>query len=83
VKNFKPHIDHFVSAINLMGLKPEEVIVVGDSVIDVAPALALNAFPVAVKTGVRSEDELKAAGAKVILNSIAEFPKWFKTINPV
>ncbi|MEM0084299.1 MAG: HAD family hydrolase [Candidatus Methanomethylicia archaeon] len=77
VKNFKPHVEHLAKAINLMGLKPEEVIVIGDSIIDIIPAVALNAFPVAVKTGVRGESELKSAGAKVILNSVADFPKWF------
>jgi len=76
VKNFKPHIDHLLKAINLMNLKPEDVIVVGDSIIDVIPAVVLNAFPIAVKTGVRREDELRAAGAKVVLNSIAELPDW-------
>ncbi|MCS7368670.1 MAG: HAD family hydrolase [archaeon GBS-70-058] len=78
VKNFKPHVEHLVKAISLMELNPTEVIVVGDSIIDIIPALALNAFPVAVKTGVRSEDELRSAGAKIVLNSIAEFPGWLQ-----
>jgi phosphoglycolate phosphatase len=63
-----------------MQLNPTEVIVVGDSIIDIIPALALNAFPVAVKTGVRGEDELRAAGAKIVLNSVAELPNWLQKL---
>jgi len=80
VRNFKPHVEHLAKAISLMQLNPTEVIVVGDSIIDIIPALALNAFPVAVKTGVRSEDELRAAGAKIVLNSVAELPNWLQKL---
>lgn len=77
VKNFKPHVDHLLRAINSLNLNPEEVIVVGDSIVDIIPAIAINAFPVAVKTGVRSESELRSAGAKIVLDSIADFQNWF------
>jgi len=80
VRNFKPHVEHLAKAISLMQLNPTEVIVVGDSIIDIIPALALNAFPVAVKTGVRGEDELRAAGAKIVLNSVAELPNWLQKL---
>ena len=79
VKYLKPNPEHLMAAINLLGIKPEETVVVGDSTLDVIPAAKLNALPVAVKSGVRSVHELRAAGAKIILDSVSDFPSWFRS----
>lgn len=49
-----------------------EVIVVGDTVHDVAGALAAGATAVAVASGRTGADELRAAGAHVVLESLAD-----------
>lgn len=80
VKNFKPHPEHLLKVISLLGLHPRRVLVVGDSTLDVISAKKIKATPIAVKTGVRTIEELKKAGAKIILNSIADFPTLLKAL---
>ncbi len=51
---------------------------VGDHVHDVEGALAAGAVSVSVLTGGCSEEELRAAGTHVVLESLAEFPAWLE-----
>lgn len=53
-------------------LKPEEILFVGDSDIDMQTAKNANMFPVGVSWGYRTEEELKTSGAKVVLNTALE-----------
>jgi phosphoglycolate phosphatase len=49
---------------------------VGDHIGDVRGARTAGALSVAVSTGPISADELRAAGADVVLDSLTEFPGW-------
>lgn len=49
-------------------LKPEEILFVGDSDIDMQTAINANMFPVGVSWGYRTENELKSSGAKIVLS---------------
>lgn len=53
-------------------LKPEEILFVGDSDIDMQTAVNANMFPVGVSWGYRTEEELKASGAKLVINNASE-----------
>lgn len=53
-------------------LKPEEILFVGDSDIDMQTAINANMFPVGVTWGYRTEEELKNSGAKVVINNASE-----------
>jgi phosphoglycolate phosphatase len=53
-------------------LKPEEILFVGDSDIDMQTAVNANMFPVGVTWGYRTEEELKNSGAKLVVNSASE-----------
>jgi phosphoglycolate phosphatase len=53
-------------------LKPEEILFVGDSDIDMQTAINADMFPVGVSWGYRTAEELKASGAKIILNNASE-----------
>lgn len=53
-------------------LKPEEILFVGDSDIDMQTAVNANMFPVGVSWGYRTEDELKTSGAKLVINNASE-----------
>jgi phosphoglycolate phosphatase len=50
---------------------------VGDTPTDVAAAHAAGAVGVAVPTGPHPADELRAAGADVVLETLGNFPAWF------
>jgi phosphoglycolate phosphatase len=49
-------------------LKPEEILFVGDSDIDMQTAVNANMFPVGVTWGYRTEAELRESGAKVTID---------------
>jgi phosphoglycolate phosphatase len=51
-----------------MGLKPEEIIFVGDSGIDMQTATNANMFAVGVSWGYRPKEELIENGAKQVVN---------------
>jgi phosphoglycolate phosphatase len=51
---------------------------VGDTPADMAAAVQGGACPVGVTTGSFTENELRLAGAKVILASLAQFPDWYR-----
>jgi phosphoglycolate phosphatase len=53
-------------------LKPEEIIFIGDSDIDMQTAVNANMFAVGVTWGYRTEEELKASGAKLVIHNPLE-----------
>jgi len=54
-----------------MGLKPEELLMVGDTVVDIRAGKAAGAQTVGVLCGFGREDELRRAGADLILSDTA------------
>jgi len=48
----------------------------GDHLGDIRGALAAGAVPIGVATGPCTREELLAAGAEVVFDSLAEFPDW-------
>ena len=53
---------------------------VGDSPPDMAAAVEAGVWAVGVATGSFSGDDLACAGADVVLDSLAGFPAWYRTI---
>lgn len=53
-------------------LKPEEILFVGDSDIDMQTAVNANMFPVGVTWGYRTEEELKNSGARLVINQASD-----------
>ncbi len=86
--NARLHLDHIGIEAELRGrlwaeAKAEALVeygaavYVGDHVGDVRGARRAGALSVAVATGPCPADELRAAGADVVLNDLTEFPAWF------
>jgi phosphoglycolate phosphatase len=59
-------------------LDPEQVVVVGDTPLDVHAARACGVRAVAVATGTATRDELAACGPDVLLDTLAELPAWHR-----
>lgn len=55
-----------------LGVSPERCLFIGDTAVDMKTALNAGMYPVGVLWGFRGEDELQAAGAKVIIATPAE-----------
>lgn len=64
----KPNPSEALAISKSMGLKPEEIIFVGDSGIDMQTATNANMFAVGVSWGYRPKEELIENGAKQVVN---------------
>jgi phosphoglycolate phosphatase len=60
-----------------LGVPPSEFVYVGDSDIDMQTAVAAGMLPVGVLWGFRTDRELQAGGAKVLIQSPADLLKLF------
>lgn len=81
VKHVKPHAEHIEAALKALGVKPEEALVVGDSIIDVKCAKELNIIAVGLLTGVSTQKELIDAGANYLITSITDLLILMKQVN--
>ena len=68
----KPAPDTVNEVMRQLGLSPAEVVLVGDSEVDVATAANAGCACIAVTWGYRSVEELRAAGATVLANDCDE-----------
>ncbi len=80
VRHVKPDPEHLQTALQILGAKPEETLIVGDSRVDVQSAKALNAVAVGLPTGVASTQQLIAAGADFIVTSMSDLPLLVKRL---
>ena len=72
----KPNPDMIRLAIEQLGSLPQNTVYVGDSEVDVATAINADMDCAAVSYGFRSEEELIAAGAKVICHTVKELREY-------
>jgi HAD superfamily hydrolase (TIGR01509 family) len=70
----KPHPKHVASAMARSNATSEEVVVVGDSVVDILSGKHIDAITVGVTTGLSSRQSLAEAGADYLVDSIIELP---------
>ncbi len=75
VTEMKPHPAQLEAALLALDVKPQEAMLVGDSVKDVACALQLNVLAVGVTTGLSSVEKLKRSGVHYIASSINDVPR--------
>lgn len=71
VRNVKPDKEHLLSALRFFGTAPAYSCVVGDHPMDVVMGKEAGAFAIGVLTGTHTDEELRAAGADLILPSAA------------
>jgi phosphoglycolate phosphatase len=76
----KPHPQPFLAAMKAAGVTPEETLIVGDGVPDVAGALAVGSRCVAVEFGYAPADMLLDLGA---WKSIADFDELLPLLNSI
>jgi len=70
----KPDPAHLETALKALKVKPEEAIVIGDSVRDMECARQLKVLAVGVTTGFSSIEELTRAGADYLASSSTDIP---------
>lgn len=70
----KPNPAHLEAALRALSVKPEEALVVGDSVSDMMCARGLGAIAVGVTTGISSPEDLTRAGSTFLISSLVDLP---------
>ncbi len=71
-RHTKPYPDPILMAAQMMGVRPEECLMIGDTTVDVRAAKAAGAQVVSVLCGFGEEAELRRLGTDLILRSTAE-----------
>jgi predicted PurR-regulated permease PerM/phosphoglycolate phosphatase-like HAD superfamily hydrolase len=72
----KPHPSPVHHAADLLGVRVDRCLVVGDSVVDIEAARAAGARSAAVLCGFGTQDQLERAGADLILVTTGELADW-------
>lgn len=78
-KNHKPHPDPILHVCKLLKVKPNEVIYVGDSLVDFEASRKANVRFVGVLSGDLREEELRKNGVENVISSVSELPKFLKS----
>ncbi len=78
----KPHPDLALLAAQRLDRQTSECVVVGDAIDDMRMAVSAGMPAFGVGYGVATSEELRAAGAQVVLESVAELADALKTVSP-
>jgi HAD superfamily hydrolase (TIGR01509 family) len=71
-KLMKPNPDVVVRAINALGVRPESVVLIGDTVTDVEASLAAGVHAIGYGVKMQRRKELEQAGAEVVIEDMGE-----------
>jgi len=74
----KPHPEPIERCAELLGVRPEEIIMVGDGPQDVEAGRAAGALTIGVRGGILPEARLLASNPDVLLDSLEAFPAWLR-----
>lgn len=72
VRRVKPHPEHLLAALVALQCTPAQAAVVGDHPMDMAAGKAVGVATIGVLTGAGTRETLHAAGADLIVQSVAE-----------
>lgn len=81
VTNVKPDTEQCELALKTMGVKPNNMVLVGDSVADMQSAKELKAIAVGIPTGIATQKQLTTAGANYIITALSDLPVLIKELN--
>lgn len=79
----KPAPDVVIRALERLGCKPENAIMVGDTTADIAAAHAAGVRCVSITHGFGTREEFEAAGADYIVDTLTEIPALIEQIEAI
>jgi pyrophosphatase PpaX len=77
----KPNPEHLEMALKVLGVAPEETVVVGDGNVDMESAKELQAVAVGLPADTAKIDQLMRHGANYIITLITDLPVLIEKIN--
>jgi HAD superfamily hydrolase (TIGR01549 family) len=81
VSAVKPNPVHLEAVLSALNIRPEEAIVVGDSILDMRCARELDITGIGITTGISSPKELTYTGASYLISSLTEIPKLIQQLS--
>lgn len=78
----KPHPHMLRCNMDRLGIEPQRTVMIGDTTHDIRMALGAGVFAIGVSWGFHTVDELKAAGAHVIVHDFAELNATLDAFQP-
>jgi phosphoglycolate phosphatase len=81
VMHVKPDPEHLDAALKILGVSPEETVVIGDSCVDMQSAKGVGAVAVGLPTGVSTVEQLMNGGADYVVTSMADLPVLMRKLN--
>jgi HAD superfamily hydrolase (TIGR01549 family) len=81
VPEVKPNAAHLEATLKALAVKPEEAVVVGDSILDMKCARGLDVMAIGITTGISSPKELTLAGADYLIPSLSNLLPLIDKIN--
>lgn len=82
VRHAKPAPDLLLAGATQLGVAPADTWYVGDARWDMQAAVAAGMVPLAVLTGATAADDLREAGAIVVIGTLAELPELIRDATP-
>lgn len=79
----KPNPEHLETALKVLGVSPEETVVVGDGEVDMESAKELKAIAVGLSATGSKTKQLINRGANYIITSISDLPILLQKINEI
>ena len=74
IPNVKPHPEHLIAALRLLGVAPEFSSMVGDHPMDIKIGKDVGTLTIGVLSGYSTANDLLEAGADIIINKAADIP---------
>ncbi|ABC77104.1 HAD family hydrolase [Syntrophus aciditrophicus] len=68
----KPHPDHLIRTLSILGASPEQTVMVGDHPLDIQLGREVGTYTIGVLTGHTRAEALFASGADLVLNRAVE-----------
>jgi HAD superfamily hydrolase (TIGR01549 family) len=81
VKHVKPSTEQFELALNTLGVKAKDTVIVGDGTVDMLSTKEVKAIAVGLTTGISTREQLMLHGANYIITSLSDLPVLIKEIN--
>ena len=82
VKNHKPSAEGILKVLKTFGLRPKEVLMVGDSVSDVKAAHEAGVAIAAVLWDSYNKEAVQQMDVDYLFHSVGDFGKWLKSVIP-
>jgi len=76
VSRVKPHPAHLLEMLAILKVEPDEALMVGDHIWDIACAKAAGLGNVGITSGASTKEALLQAGADAVLDQIGRLPAW-------